>query len=64
MSDRTTRDQLVKYLTDAHSIEEQALAQLRVAPDIAGDGRLADVLADHLPETENHERWCATGSRP
>ena len=56
MSDRTPRDQLVKYLTDAHSIEEQALAQLRVAPDIAGTGRLADVLAEHLPETENHER--------
>jgi hypothetical protein len=30
-------DQLTKYLTDAHSIEEQALAQLRTAPDIAGD---------------------------
>jgi ferritin-like metal-binding protein YciE len=55
VSDRTIRDQLVKYLTDAHSIEEQALAQLRVAPDLAG-GRLADVLAGHLPETEGHER--------
>jgi len=56
VSDRTPRDQLVKYLTDAHSIEEQALAQLRVAPDLAGNGLLADVLAEHLPETENHER--------
>jgi ferritin-like metal-binding protein YciE len=56
VSDRTTRDQLVKYLTDAHSIEEQALAQLRVAPDIAGSGRLAGALAGHLPETEDHER--------
>ena len=56
MSDRTTREQLVKYLTDAHSIEEQALAQLRVAPHIAGDGRMAAVLAEHLPETEGHER--------
>jgi ferritin-like metal-binding protein YciE len=56
VSDRTTHDQLVKYLTDAHSIEEQALAQLRAAPDIAGDGRTAAVLAEHLPETEGHER--------
>jgi ferritin-like metal-binding protein YciE len=56
MGDRTVRDQLVKYLTDAHSIEEQALAQLRLAPDIAGDGRMAAVLAEHLPETEGHER--------
>jgi ferritin-like metal-binding protein YciE len=56
VSDRTTGDQLVKYLTDAHSIEEQALAQLRTAPDIAGGGRLAAALAEHLPETEGHER--------
>ena len=26
------QEQLTKYLTDAHSIEEQALAQLRTAP--------------------------------
>ena len=56
VGDRTTRDQLVKYLTDAHSIEQQALAQLRTAPDIAGDGRLGAVLAGHLLETEHHER--------
>jgi ferritin-like metal-binding protein YciE len=56
VSDRTTRDQLVKYLTDAHSIEEQALAQLRTAPDIAGGGRMAAILAEHLTETEGHER--------
>ena len=56
MSDRTTRDQLVKYLVDAHSIEEQALAQLRTAPGIAGSGRMAAILAEHLPETEGHER--------
>jgi len=56
VSDRTTRDQLVKYLTDAHSIEEQALAQLRVAPDIAGTGRLAGALREHVSETEGHER--------
>jgi len=56
VSDRTTRDQLVKYLTDAHSIEEQALAQLRTAPDIAEGGRMAAILAEHLSETEGHER--------
>ena len=56
MRSRTTPDQLLKYLTDAHSIEEQALAQLRIAPEIAGQGPLADVLAQHLPETEGHAR--------
>jgi ferritin-like metal-binding protein YciE len=49
-------EQLTKYLTDAHSIEQQALAQLRTAPEIAGDPRLADSFATHLRETEEHER--------
>jgi ferritin-like metal-binding protein YciE len=48
-------DQLTKYLTDAHSIEEQALAQLRTAPDIAGDEELARNYREHLRETEGHE---------
>jgi ferritin-like metal-binding protein YciE len=52
----TLDEQLTKYLTDAHSIELQALAQLRRAPDIAGDPELARVFADHLHETEEHER--------
>ena len=49
-------EQLTKYLTDVHSIELQALAQLRRAPDIAGDPELATVFADHLTETEEQER--------
>ena len=49
-------EQLTKYLTDAHSIEEQALAQLRTAPDIAGDPQLAAAFRQHLTETEGHER--------
>ena len=48
--------QLTKYLTDAHSIEVQALAQLRVAPDIAGADVLAAAFREHLSETEGHER--------
>jgi len=49
-------EQLTKYLTDAHSIEEQALAQLRTAPDLAGDPELARAFREHLAETEEHER--------
>ncbi len=49
------REQLTKYLTDAHSIEEQALSQLRTAPEIAGDGAFADALRRHLAETERQE---------
>jgi ferritin-like metal-binding protein YciE len=48
-------DQLTKYLTDAHSIEMQALAQLRGAPDAAGDPKLAELYREHLGETERHE---------
>jgi len=50
------REQLTKYLTDAHSIEVQALAQLRTAPDIAGDPELSAIYSEHLVETEGHER--------
>jgi ferritin-like metal-binding protein YciE len=49
-------EQLTKYLTDAHSIEEQALAQLRSAPDLVGDAELSTAFREHLTETEGHER--------
>jgi ferritin-like metal-binding protein YciE len=52
----TITTQLAGYLSDAHSIEEQALAQLRSAPDMAGEDRLAAALDAHLGETEVHER--------
>ncbi len=38
-------DQLVKYIADAHSIEEQALAQLRSAPKFAGSDQISKLLA-------------------
>jgi ferritin-like metal-binding protein YciE len=49
-------EQLVKHLTDAHSIEEQALTQMRRAPEIAGNPQLAEVFEKHLAETERHEQ--------
>jgi ferritin-like metal-binding protein YciE len=63
------QEQLVKYLTDAHSIEQQALAQLKTAPKIAGDPQIAQAFSDHLVETEGHdrlvsERLAAHGSKP
>jgi len=53
---RDLHEQLTKYLTDAHSIEEQALAQLRSAPDHAGTPEIATAFREHLTETEGHER--------
>ncbi|MEN3279290.1 MAG: hypothetical protein V7607_430 [Solirubrobacteraceae bacterium] len=52
----TLDEQLTKYLTDAHSIEEQALVQMRLAPRIAGDDSLAAIFREHCAETERHER--------
>src|SRR4051812_36557637 len=54
--DRDRDEQLVKYLADVHSIELQALAQLRAAPKIAGDERLCEAFEQHLVETEDQER--------
>ncbi|HVS86427.1 MAG TPA: DUF892 family protein [Gaiellaceae bacterium] len=52
---RDIHEQITKYLTDAHAIEVQALAQLRGAPDSAGDEELAAAFREHLAETEAHE---------
>jgi len=54
--DRDRDEQIVKYLADVHSIELQALAQLRAAPKIAGDERLCQAFERHLVETEDQER--------
>jgi ferritin-like metal-binding protein YciE len=48
-------EQITKYLTDAHSIEEQALAQMERAPAMAGDPELARIYAQHRAETREHE---------
>ncbi|HXS33866.1 MAG TPA: DUF892 family protein [Solirubrobacterales bacterium] len=53
--DRDRDEQVVKYLADVHSIELQALAQLRAAPRIAGEERLCQVFEQHLIETEDQE---------
>jgi ferritin-like metal-binding protein YciE/nucleoside-diphosphate-sugar epimerase len=53
---RDRDEQIVKYLADAHSIELQAMEQMRAGPKIAGDERLAEAFERHLVETEDHER--------
>ena len=49
-------DQLTKYLTDVHSIEEQAIPQMRAAPKLASDPELERIFRAHETETEEHER--------
>lgn len=62
-------EQLEKYLTDAYSIEQQALAQMKIAPKIAGDPKLEQIFQQHLTETEEQalligERLEAHGASP
>jgi ferritin-like metal-binding protein YciE len=55
MTTATLDEQLTKYLSDAHAIEEQALVQLKAAPDIARDAQLEQIFRQHLDETERQE---------
>jgi ferritin-like metal-binding protein YciE len=50
------KEQLIKHLTDVHSIEEQALQQMQVAPRLARDPVLARAFREHLAETKEQER--------
>jgi ferritin-like metal-binding protein YciE len=56
MAEHTIEEQLTDYLADVHSIEVQALAQMKAAPKLAGEGRLAAAFREHLEETQEHER--------
>ncbi len=48
----TLQEQLVKYLTDAHALEQQSLRQLKNAADTATDPDPAAALQQHAGETE------------
>ena len=52
---RSRAGQIRKYLEDAHSIEKQALIQMRFAPRIAGHPDLAKPFREHETETGDHE---------
>jgi ferritin-like metal-binding protein YciE len=55
MPDNDPQTQLVKYLTDVHSIEEQARIQMERAPKMV-EGALAEAFQRHLGETESQEQ--------
>jgi ferritin-like metal-binding protein YciE len=52
-------EQLVKHLTDMHSIEVQAEAQMKAAPKMAGSDELAHIYEQHERETEAHRSMVA-----
>lgn len=64
-----SQERLVHALSDVYSMERQALAQLRKAPDIAGEPGLAADFRTHHLETERQaerveERLVAHGGSP
>ena len=66
---RNTQEELVHFLSDMYSVELQALAQLKAAPEMAGDPGLATDYQMHCTETETHaervrERLEALGGSP
>ena len=61
--------QLVKYLSEAHAMERQALVLMRRGADLVGDEEVAEVYRTHLAETHEHarliaERLAARGQKP
>jgi ferritin-like metal-binding protein YciE len=63
------REQLAKYLADAHAIEAQAIQLLEKGPAMAGDPTLAQIYEDHLAETRDQQelveaRLAALGGSP
>jgi ferritin-like metal-binding protein YciE len=55
MPNNNPQTQLVKYLTDVHSIEEQARIQMERAPKMV-EGALSESFQRHLGETESQEQ--------
>jgi ferritin-like metal-binding protein YciE len=56
MAPSDTQEQLVKHLTDMHSIEVQAQAQMKAAPGMAGTDGLARIYEEHERETAEQKR--------
>ena len=56
MAEQELRDKLITYLTDVHSTEQNAVAQLKTGVEEAGDQALKDAFREHLAETEQQER--------
>jgi ferritin-like metal-binding protein YciE len=50
-------EQLVKYLGDAHAMEEQSIELLEKAADIVEDEETASVYRAHLMQSQEHERY-------
>lgn len=52
-------EELNKYLTDAHAIENQAIGLLQKGSDIAGCAPLSVAFEEHLQQTREHQQLIA-----
>jgi ferritin-like metal-binding protein YciE len=52
----TLQDQIIKYLTDVHSLEANAITQLKSGAAASTDPQLTAALNKHLAETEQQEQ--------
>jgi ferritin-like metal-binding protein YciE len=63
------KDQVRKYLEDAHALEAQAIQLLSKGPDLAGTSDLAAAYEEHLAQSREHQQMVETrldtyGARP
>ncbi len=54
MSQEDLKDELVKFLQDAHGMEQQSLQTLEAAVAVAGDPQLQSLYQGHVAETQGH----------
>ena len=69
LDDDARRGRILKYLSDAHAIEAQAIQLLERGPKLADDERLAQAYEEHLAETRDQQelveaRLHALGGQP
>jgi ferritin-like metal-binding protein YciE len=54
MSQEDLKQELVKFLQDAHGMEQQSLQTLEAAVMVAGDPQLESLYQGHIMETKGH----------
>jgi ferritin-like metal-binding protein YciE len=54
MSQEDLKQELVKFLQDAHGMEQQSLQTLQAAVMVAGDPQLESLYQGHIMETQHH----------
>ncbi len=56
MASAEIQERLVSYLTDVHSLEQNAISMLQMGAEQAGHQALKEAFRQHLNETQEHAR--------